>query len=459
MIEENKIELLEQDDFAVQDEEKKNNDLIKENSEKKDKEKEELIEDEYIRERSESIEVQESQEVKIKASEEEKEEKKSLVGIIERLKEDLDSEEYESLGQIYEQYLNNEDITKRNIKPGTKRKSLFVMFYFVAPLFCIINLMGVFESISIMNVLFQIFKNSIYNYYQSLMKESHEIEKMSLKDYMNQYEFYEMLHNDVKKETFDFNLMMFMAFLGDALLMSRGFRISISVFGAVNIGAIFLILNFTFERYDRVDNTYTIFKMVYLLLTWLVLFIGVGASALLSQQIMIDSNYKYDDYITKLDEESKQKLKKKKDERVKKMQEKGIYKEKKNIDSLNELTNIGDIGVDEESHKENDEKNNENEIKKVKSEYSLEYKLDNNKYNYQKKKSQEIDIKSLTQDFTEIKNETKNLLKSQTIKVRNISENKNQKKIRKKTTFKKETKKTAKNINSIHFLRFVSQQF
>ena len=329
MIEENKIELLEQDDFAVQDEEKKNNDLIKENSEKKDKEKEELIEDEYIRERSESIEVQESQEVKIKASEEEKEEKKSLVGIIERLKEDLDSEEYESLGQIYEQYLNNEDITKRNIKPGTKRKSLFVMFYFVAPLFCIINLMGVFESISIMNVLFQIFKNSLYNYYQSLMKESHEIEKMSLKDYMNQYEFYEMLNNDVKKETFDFNLMMFMAFLGDALLMSRGFRISISVFGAVNIGAIFLIMNFTFERYDRVDNTYTIFKMIYLLLTWLLLFIGVGASALLSQQIMIDSNYKYDDYITKLDEESKQKLKKKKEERVKKMQEKGIYKEKK----------------------------------------------------------------------------------------------------------------------------------
>ena len=199
---------------------------------------------------------------------------------------------------------------------------------------------------------------------------------------MNQYEFYEMLNNDVKKETFDFNLMMFMAFLGDALLMSRGFRISISVFGAVNIGAIFLIMNFTFERYDRVDNTYTIFKMIYLLLTWLLLFIGVGASALLSQQIMIDSNYKYDDYITKLDEESKQKLKKKKDERVKKMQEKGIYKEKKNIDSLNELTNIGDIGVDEESHKENDEKNNENEVK---SEYSLEYKLDNNKYNYQKK--------------------------------------------------------------------------
>ena len=74
----------------------------------------------------------------------------------------------------------------------------------------------------------------------------------------------------------------------------------------------------------------------------------------------------------------------------------------------------------------------------MKSEYSLEYKLDNNKYNYQKKKSQEIDIKSLTQDFTEIKNETKNLLKSQTIKVRNISENKNQKKIRKKRLLKKQ---------------------
>ena len=94
--------------------------------------------------------------------------------------------------------------------------------------------------------------------------------------------------------------------------------------------------------------------MLYLLLTLLLLFIDVGASALLSQQIMIDSNYKYDEYITKLDEESKQKLKKKREERAKRMQEKGKFKVKKNLENLSELENMGDIGIDEESRKEND---------------------------------------------------------------------------------------------------------
>ena len=442
------MELLDQDNFTIQNEDKKN-----------DEEEEEFIEDNVGKEGSERIEIKESEEVKIQISEEEKEEKKNLVGIIERLKEDLDSKEYESLGQIYEQYLNNEDITKRNIKPGTNIKLLFTMFYFTIPLFCIINLMGVFQSISIMNVIFQIFKNSLYNYYKYLMNKSSEIEKMSLKDYMNQYEYYEMFYKDVKKETFDFNLMMFMAFLGDALLISRGFRISISVFSAINIGAIFLILNFKFGDYNRDNNTYTIFGMLYLLLTWLLLFIGVGASALLSQQIMIDSNYKYDDYITKLDEESKQKLKKKREERAKKMQEKGKFKVKKNLENLNELENLGDIGIDEESSKQNDGNNNENGVRSVKSENSLDNKTDNNEQKYQKEKSQEINIKGLAQDFAEIKNESKTLKRSRTIEERDKFRDKKSKKLEKKQIRKKKKQNLQKKINSVHFLRFASQQF
>ena len=80
------------------------------------------------------------------------------------MKEDLDSDEYENLNQVYEQYLNNEDIIKRNIKPGTTRKSLIIMFYIIAPLFSIINLVGIFHSISLMKVLFQVIKNAFYNY-------------------------------------------------------------------------------------------------------------------------------------------------------------------------------------------------------------------------------------------------------------------------------------------------------
>ena len=66
-----------------------------------------------------------------------------------------------------------------------------------------------------------------------------EIEKYSLNLFREKYEFYKMLYYDTKKESFDFNLMMFMAFLGDILLKARGFRIFISIFAILNLISIF----------------------------------------------------------------------------------------------------------------------------------------------------------------------------------------------------------------------------
>ena len=120
-----------------------------------------------------------------------------MVDIIDRLKEDLDSEEYETLNQIYEQYLNNEDIIKRNIKPGTTRKALIIMFYIIAPAFSIINLVGVFQSISIMKILFQIIKNALYNYYISMTKEQDQIEKYSVTIFLSI--FFKILEYDMNQ--------------------------------------------------------------------------------------------------------------------------------------------------------------------------------------------------------------------------------------------------------------------
>ena len=97
--------------------------------------------------------------------EDEKKEKKDLLKIFIRLQEDLESDDLETLNQIYSQYINNEDITKRNIKQNTTRKTLFLMFYVISPIFGIINLIGIFESISIMNIIFQILKNSVLNFF------------------------------------------------------------------------------------------------------------------------------------------------------------------------------------------------------------------------------------------------------------------------------------------------------
>ena len=314
---EKKFELLEKEEHGNEFEENMKLELIKEMPEENNEEKDEPPKDKDENEEEEEddedeLEKDDKKQKNINKSifEEEKEEKKRLVEIIDRLKEDLDSEEYETLNQIYEQYLNNEDITKRNIKPGTSRKALYIMYYIIAPVFSIINLIGVFQSISIMKVIFQILKNALYNIYISWT--SSNVEPFSINKYMEQYDFYKMLNNDTKKESFDFNLMMFMAFLGDILLKSRGFRISTSIFGGINIISMFLISNFPFDDYDRKNNTYSIFQILFLLLCWVLLFTGVGASALLSQQIIIDSNYKYDTYLKKLNEKSKIEWEKKK---------------------------------------------------------------------------------------------------------------------------------------------------
>ena len=81
--------------------------------------------------------------------------------------------------------------------------------------------------------------------------------------------------------------------------------------------------------------------MLYLFLTWLLLFVGVGASALLSQQIIIDSNYKYDKYISKLNEETEKKIKMKKDKWEKKKQEKKKLKENKEYAIKNKKRKMG----------------------------------------------------------------------------------------------------------------------
>ena len=462
MNQDNKIELLETNDFSEQQDNNKKDESNKENEEKKE-ENENLISEEVKTDISEINKIQEDDESKNSIGEEEIEEKKRLIKIIDRLKEDLDSEEYESLGQIYEQYLNNEDMTKRYIKPGTTRKSLCTMFYFVSPVFCIINLMGVFQSISMLKIIAEILKNALMNYFKSLMNESKDIKKFSLNDYIKQYEYYSMFNNDTKKEAFDFNLTMFMAFLGDAFLKAKGFRISYSVLSIINIAAIILILNFSFDDYDRDDNTFTLFKMLFMALIWLLLFIGVGASALLSQQIIIDSNYKYDEYIKTLNEKSKKKLAEKKDKIKQSRQEKGKHKEIEASDVSDELKEVSNIGLEQEENEKiktdermeiddeiktevqegKEKKNDEQDKLTVKSEISIEYDEEDDKSNIKKRRSQEINIKGIAEDFDKIKKNSQSLSKAQTLTVTNIisKQKETKKKINKKKSIKKENKK------------------
>ena len=255
-------------------------------------------------------------------------EKKGLKRILKTIQDDLDIEN-ETLEEVFEPYLNNEDMSKRVIKEGTGLSWLIFMFYIISPLFGVINLVAIFESLSMMRVLWQMLKNAIVVYFNSLGEEDDKITKFSVLDFNNKYNYFFMFFEDAKKDSFDFNLVMFTAFLGDLLLQSRGFRVSTAVFALMNAVSIFLVLSFSFLDYDKDDNKYTVLNILYLLLSYILLFLGVGASALLSQQIIIDSNVKYDDYssyLKKLYEESKELSENLKDIREK------IQVEKKNLE-------------------------------------------------------------------------------------------------------------------------------
>ena len=199
-------------------------------------------------------------------------EKKGLKRILKTIQDDLDIEN-ETLEEVFEPYLNNEDMTKRVIKEGIGISWLIFMFYIVSPLFGIINLIAIFESLSIMKILWEILKNAITVYFKSLGEEDDKITKFSIYDFNNKYNYYFMFFEGAKKDSFDFNLVMFTAFLGDLLMQSRGFIVSTTVFTLMNGVSIFLILTFSFLDYDKNDNKYTILNILSLLFSYILLFL------------------------------------------------------------------------------------------------------------------------------------------------------------------------------------------
>ena len=63
-------------------------------------------------------------------------------------------------------------------------------------------------------ILYFKFKNDALKYYESLRTKPIKINKYSFDDFNNNYYFITMLFKDEKTEIFDYNLIMFISFLG-----------------------------------------------------------------------------------------------------------------------------------------------------------------------------------------------------------------------------------------------------
>ena len=226
-------------------------------------------------------------------SDSEKEEKKHLIIIFKRLEADLEKNNDESINDVYEAYLNNEDITKRNIKKNTKNSVIYFMYYFISPAFAIINLIGIYQVITIMNVLMALLKNLITEYFKKYFDDQYKPQK--------DLNYYSLFYKNSFTEIFEFNLTMIMDFLGNIVLKSRGFRIASIIFMIINLVSLFLIASFDFSKFDFENRKMSLLQILYLLLCYILLFVGVGSSALLSEQILIDSDEKYNKYLIELE--------------------------------------------------------------------------------------------------------------------------------------------------------------
>ena len=238
-------------------------------------------------------------------SEEEKE-KQYLIKILHKIEAQLNREENKNkdLANVYGEIMNKEEEEDKSsirkefdLKWDSKkyRCLLHFMFLFLLPIFTSVNLVGIFQILSIMNVLYEACWKSIICYFGFESEEE---------DYQF-YNFYGYYIKEALDEGFDFDLMATMAFLGALLYKYSGFIYSSSFFLAINIISITLLITF-YNEYKETNERYNLGKIIYLGICYILLFIGAGSSALFSQNILKDSYFKYREFLKKKNEKKEE---------------------------------------------------------------------------------------------------------------------------------------------------------
>ena len=301
------------------------------------------------------VNANENEQLILKEKENE-EEKKRLIQILIDIKEKLEDKNNKSIYNAYEEYLNYDD-KKQNIIINIKKSRCLIifMYYFISPVLSIIYLIGVFQIISILHSLGAVLKESFKCFLLSDKCTSDKYENNN-----NPFDFYNYVFKKSQEETIDFNLMMFTAFLGDLALNYGGFIMSCIAFWAINIISFFLMINIKFKFEFKEDKNkeeggeeeelpvfdYSIFKILNILLCYILLLIGIGASALLSQQILVDRHSKYKLYHDELKKEKEKKV----NDNIKKSEEIKNAKEEFNNDDKNSDKDIENENVIEDKN-------------------------------------------------------------------------------------------------------------
>ena len=240
---------------------------------------------------------------------------------------------------------NNEELINKKIPNKLKGCKLWI-FLFLLLCLNMFYLFLIFEIKPILSCLETVLINCVKEIF------THRIE-----DPNSLFNFYGIFFERITVLNFDFNLIMIMNWLGDRLLFSCGFIVTIIIFLGINSLFFILLYNFDFLDYNE-NNKYGIWKFLHLLLIYIIFFIGLGGSSLLSQRIFIELFNKFQENIienkkekNKIYEKYFQELKKtdndeiileeKKDEIIKEEDNDEIILEDKNDELIQEENNEG----------------------------------------------------------------------------------------------------------------------
>ena len=330
-----------------------------------------IIEDnnEIINKENKKVFIDEEKELLAKKREEILDEKQRLINILDDIQDKLEEKRDKGIDEIYEEIIDNTEkkSKKLRIKNGFL---LIIMFYIIGPIFSIFNLIGIFQTISIMKVIWIIFKNMIKFFFQYQFKE-----KTDEFNYDETINFNLILYNNSRNEIADFNLVMITGFIGSIIFKYTGFYITSIIFLIVNSAGIIMILSCEFiKNKDIFKNDkgeivpdFSVPQILYIFGCFLILFIGCGGSALLSQYILNEGFSKLKTYMLKI--------------QLERIQLNAYYIRKyynENLKKNNEETNNYDDDEINNSNKKGDDNNGDNELSDDPQKLKDKFKIDEN---------------------------------------------------------------------------------
>ena len=265
------------------------------------------------------------------------------------IQEDLDNlkqiNEIEKLNNISEKMINNKgiDIDKTKTYCGCKADTYLIFnFKFIGILFVTLNLIGVYQLISVLKSTKEEMVFGVKSFIFAKNRTDYFPEN---NDYKYNYE------SNIFNNLPDFNLLYLTSVIGNFVLKGAGYRLSSIIYILINAGFLFIVRTFEFP------DSYDFYQLILIIIYYLLLLLSIGSVTLFSQQIYFDGLTKYYSQEKEYKKENEEKIKN------------NIYNniENRSNSYSNKIGNISNIINEEEIIKRNDSNKEENLIIKDRS--------------------------------------------------------------------------------------------